>query len=220
MSKLIFLESVKKMPAMDLPVRSTYVPFQSGGVLISPGSALDLTQLKSLPSVTDLVAPNLLHCAGIMKASSIFPRAKKWGVIGAIEHKPKISWTDELSLDNWPYKNELLIIQLQGIPQINEVVFFHKESKSLIITDLCFNLLDSKGMGSWIILNLFGTYKKFAVSRFFMKFVKDRDALEKSLGEVFSFDFENIVLSHGKNIIGSGKTKLLQALNERGLRPK
>ncbi len=220
MSKLIFLESVKKMPAMSLPIRSTYVPLHTGAILISPGSALELAQLKSLPSVTDLVAPNLLHCAGIMKASSIFPKAQKWGVVSAKELKPEISWTDELLQKNWPYKNELPMIQLQGIPKINEVVFFHKESKSLIITDLCFNLLDSKGIGSWIILNLFGTYKKFATSRFFMKFVTDKEAFEKSLGEIFSFDFENVVLSHGENITGAGKAKLLQALKERDLEPK
>lgn len=220
MNEISFLESVVKMPLMSLPVRSTYIPVQNGAVLISPGSCLDLTQLKSLNSVTDLVAPNLLHCAGMQKAHSAYPNAKRWGALGVRGAKPQISWTDELSKENWAYQDELPMVQLQGIPKINEVVFFHKKSKSLIVTDLCFNMQDVKGIGPWIILNMFGTYKRFAVSKFFMRYTKDKAAFERSIGEIFAFDFENIILSHGANVIGNAKSKFSQALLERDIKPQ
>lgn len=217
MNKLIFLESIKKMPLMALPVRSTYVSVKEGGILISPGSMLQLDQLKNLPLVTDIVAPNLFHCAGMMKASSFFSIAKKWGAPNSKMSKPDVEWTDELIKEKWPYTSELPMIHLQGMPSVNEVVFFHKESKSLIVTDLCFNMLDAKGIGSWLILNLFGTYKKFAISKLLLKQVKDKQAFENSLAEVFSYDFDNIILSHGYNIMGEAKSKLKKAFIERDI---
>ncbi len=220
MGRLVFLDSVVSMPLMKLPVRSTYIPIQNGGILVSPGSSLAPYQLESLGNVTDLVAPNLFHHAGIMKANSIFPRAKKWAAQGAMLLKPEVAWTDELLAEKWPYQDEFPMFQLQGIPRVNEVVFFHKDSKSLIVTDLCFNLLDVTGIGSWIILNLFGTYRKLATSRLFVQFIKDKEAFEKSLGKIFSIDFENLVLSHGANIAGNAKEKLRNALAERDIRPR
>ncbi|MBK8202485.1 MAG: hypothetical protein IPK68_09305 [Bdellovibrionales bacterium] len=217
---LIFLESVKKMPLMNLPVRSTFVPLKAGSILISPGSCLDLHQLKKIKEVTDLVAPNLFHCAGVPKASSVFPSAKKWAPVGGKISKPEITWSDELSSVHWPYQEDLPMIQLKGNSKINEVAFFHKGSKSLIVADLCFNLIDAKGIGSWIILNLFGTYRRLAMSKFFAQFIDDKAAFNESLTELFSFDFENIIVGHGENLFGNGKDKLLKALKERDFAPK
>lgn len=220
MEGLVFLESVKKMPLMDLPVRSTFVKTNSGSVLFSPGSCLASNQIQELENVTDIVSPNFFHCAGVSKASSVFPAARKWVPSGGHILKPEIQWTDELSAESWPYQDELPMVLLNGIPRINEVVFIHKKSKSLIVADLCFNLVDVRGIGSWIILNLFGTYKKFATSQFFVRFINDKEAFGKSLSQVFSYDFENIIVGHGQNIIGNGKSKLLKALEDRGVFPR
>lgn len=220
MDDLLFLDSVKKMPLMVLPVRSTLVRLRKGSVLISPGSKLALDQLKNLNVVTDIVAPNLFHCAGVSKANSVFPNAKTWVSPGGKELKPKVIWGDELSLDLWPYQDELPMILLKGMSKVNELIFYHRKSKSLIVADFCFNLLDVEGLGARIILSLFGSYKKFAISRFFIRFIDDKVEFEKSLVELFSFDFENIIVGHGKNVIGDAKNKLLVALSSRGLAPK
>lgn len=159
MKNFVFLESIKKMPLMKLPVRSTYIPLESGKILLSPGSCLTDAQLKSLGKVTDIVAPNLFHCGGIPQAATVYSTAKIWGVQGAKAVKKEISWTAELTTNTWPYQDELPMIEIAGMPKVNEKVFFHKKSKSLFIADLCFNLVDSKGIGPWLILNMFGTYK-------------------------------------------------------------
>lgn len=205
---------------MSLPVRSTFVSIENSGILISPGSRNTPDQLNGLKTVTDLVAPNLFHGAGIKKANAAFPNAKIWGVTGSREQRSYLPWTDVLSADKWPYQNELPMVLLKGMPKVNEVVFFHKASKSLIVTDLCFNMKNASGIGAWIILNMFGTYNKLGVSRFFKKFTNDKMALEKSLDEVFAFDFDNIIVSHGENVISNAKEKLLHALSERNIQPR
>lgn len=216
MKNIQFLESIKKMPLMALPVRSIFVQSGEGKILISPGSMLTTDQLKSLGHVTDLVAPNLLHCEGIPPALSVYPEARSWGAKGCQKAKPYIRWTKIISENLWPYQKELVFIPLHGMPSINEAVFFHTESRSLVVCDLCFNMTKASGLGAWIILHLFGTYRRFAVSRFFQKRITDKEAFEKSLRKVFDYDFENILLTHGENLMGDAKNKLAQALKERG----
>lgn len=216
MSELIFFESEKKMPFMTLPVRSVLVRTSDRGILISPGSKIKIEEYQKLTNVTDLVAPSLFHTGGIPKACSIFKNAKVWGPSGANEAKPLIPWTNTLNIDNWPYQAELQLIPLLGMPKINEVLFVHVPSKSLILADLAFNMSGQNGFGPWLILNLFGTYNKFAVSRFFLKFVEDKSAFESSLAELFKLNFDQIIVSHGKIIRSEGKALLKGALQERG----
>lgn len=217
MDGLVFLESIKKMPLMELPVRSTYVGLPNAGILISPGSNLTAEQLRTLPRVTDILAPNLLHSAGIPRAASVFPEAKIWGVPGLKKLKPSIQWTHDLSPQTWPYQEELAVIPLMGMPKVREVVFFHKRTKSLIVTDLCFNLMAVRGLGARIILGLFGTYRQFGVSRFFAKFIEDKVAFEDSVDQILSYDFQNIIVGHGDNLTNHGREHLLKALQQRGL---
>lgn len=214
---LSYIETEVKMPLMSLPVRTVIATTSQGRVMISPGSRITAEAYSQCPGITDIVAPNLFHCAGVPNAAKAYPAAKIWGVQGTKLAKPDISWTDELTTKNWKYQKELAVVCMGGMPKVNEAVFIHHETKSLIVTDLCFNMLDRTGFGAWLILSLFGTYNKFAVSKFMLKFLKDRNEFQKSLDELFSYDFENVVVSHGNNIHGNGKQVLRQALQSRGL---
>ena len=219
MLNLKILRSEIRMPIMKLPVITPVVKLKNAVVMISPGSQLTPSQIKEAgDNVTDLVAPNLLHSAGIPQASSVFPTAKVWGVAGLPEHRPKFPWTDLLNEDNWPYKEELDVICLDGMPKLREALFFHKESKTLLVTDLAFNLLNSQGLGSWILTHAFGTYRKFAISRLTLGMVKNMPAFEKSLQRVLQWDFENIVVAHGEVTTGQGRKIFSAAMAERGIK--
>ncbi len=213
-----FVESRLKMPLMELPVRSVLVETKgAGAVFFSPGSKISQTQFDELGHVTDLVAPNFFHCGGIKKSAARFRDAKKWGPPGVTAARPDIAWSAELTEETWSYQDELPLIFLEGAPKLNEVVFVHRPSKSLIVSDLCFNLVDSEGIGAWLILTLFGTYRKFGVSRLLAQVVRDRGLFEKSLQKLLSYDFDNIIVSHGHNVMGNGKALLQRALQDRGL---
>ena len=210
-----FFETQLKMPFMVLPVRSILLEIMSRKILISPGSQLTTEDYQQMGEVTDLVAPNLLHCGGIAKAKSFFPKAKVWGAKGVKELKPDIFWDKVLGEDPWEFNEQLPILLIEGMPKVNEVLFYDKSSRTLILTDLCFNIKNPKGIGSWLILKLFGTYNKFAMSRFYIKFISDRVAFDQSIKRIFLWDFEKIIVSHGDNVIENGAEILKKALLER-----
>lgn len=202
---------------MTLPVRTTVLKLSNGTILLSPGSKLTKEQLEQLGEVTDIVAPNLFHCAGIKLAAEVFPEARVWGPEGVREKKTQFSWTHILGKDKWIFENELTHIVLEGAPGVQESVFIHTKTETLYVTDLFFNLRNASGLGARIILGLFGTYRKFALSKFFKGFIKDREAFEVSLKKIFSHNFNRIVMAHGE-VLENAHQAAIEAARERGFR--
>lgn len=215
-SKIEILHSVVQMPLMSLPVATPIIRFNDQVLLISPGSQLTIEQLKSIGQVTDILAPNLLHAAGVEKASQVFPAAKLWAVRGLKKTKPHISWTNELNEQNWPFHEFLKLIEVKGMPRVNEVVFYEPNHQALITTDLGFNMQKVSGFGSWLIQSIFGTYHRFAVSRLFMMMVKKPDLFRQSIQQIFNTQFDKIIMSHGEPLTVNARQQLANALKERG----
>jgi hypothetical protein len=208
--------SVLKMPLAKLPVTSSLISLSTGNILLSPHPSLTPAEFQSMGKVADIVAPNLYHHLGIQKAIEVLPEAHLWGADGFEQKRKDIAWQSFLTESTWPYQEELAAIQIAGMPKLNEVVFVHKKSQTLFLTDLCFNILEDSGFAGRLLYNAFGTYKRFAISKILIKFVKDPAAFQKSLTTLFTHDFDNIVLSHGSVVAGGGKAKLREALQERG----
>lgn len=217
MTDVQFLECKIRMPMMDLPVRTTVVTLSNAKIMISPGSKLTKEDLKKAGAVTDIIAPCMLHCGGVQQAREVFPQARVWGPKGVEQVKPEIPWNGFLDEKTWPYQDELRLIELKGLPRNNECVFVHKKSKLLIVQDLFFNMREPKGFGAWLFTHLFGTYDRFALSRLFKIFIKDKHAFQVSAQQILEEDFTKVAVGHG-NIFDGGPAEVLAAFQERGFK--
>ena len=216
--KIITIESQLKMPAMQLPIKSTIVSIENRTVLISPVPHLKKfkDQVEGLGPITDIVAPNGFHHLGINDAIEMYPDAKLWGVPALKTKRSDINWSHILP-ENWPFQGTLDAIPLLGMPKIDEMIFYLSSEKTLIVSDLFFNHIHGKGFGYWMVFNMFGTYKRFAVSKFFMKFIKNNQEFKQSLQKILALNIEKIIVSHGEDVLENAKEKLLMAFKERGL---
>ncbi|HEY0093225.1 MAG TPA: hypothetical protein VGB96_02825 [Archangium sp.] len=214
--QLRFIEVELQMPLMKLPVRTSLIELERARVLLSPGSTLTEAQLRDAGEVTDIIAPNLLHAGGVKAAAAAHPRARLWGPVGIKEKFPGLSWHGILGVDAWPYEGELGHVALRGRPGFNESVFLHHRSKVLLVSDLVFNIEETRGIGPWLILHVFGTYRRLGVSRLFLRYVKDRAAFQESIERIAALDFSHVAPAHGRVVSEEGKAKLLAALRERG----
>lgn len=219
LKNLSSIDSERAMPLMRLPLRTVVIQLENGRILFCPASTLTPDQLKSAGEITAVVAPNLLHLEGMPNAARAFPRAQLWGPPGAREKRPEVRWTGLLGLDPWPYEKELQRVSLEGIPRLNENVFLHRASRTLLVGDLVFNIQNPKGLGAWLILNVFGTYRRLAVSRLFLRMSKDPSALGATLTRVAELEFDNLLPAHGAPVLDDAKPRFLAALRERGLAP-
>ncbi|MFN7131854.1 MAG: hypothetical protein ACK4N5_07220, partial [Myxococcales bacterium] len=188
-----FLETRIQMPLLELPVRSVVLELSNARILFSPGSRLTPEHHRDAGAITDIVAPALLHTAGMARAAEAHPQARLWGPEGAREKLPTLRWHGILGQNPWPYEEELARIPLRGMPAVNENVFLHRATRTLYVTDLVFHITDPEGVGAALFYRLFGTYRRFAVSRLFLMYAKDRAALAASAADPAELDFVNVV---------------------------
>ena len=111
----------------------------------------------------------------------------------------------------WEGKIEQTI--LQGIPMLNEVVFFHQDSRTLLVTDLFFNYPSTGGFWIRLCRKLEGCDGKFAVARLIKLLVRDRKALKSSCDRILQWDFDRIILTHGEVLESGGKEAFRRAVH-------
>lgn len=215
--RTLFLDTMLRSPGLQMPSRTVVLELDGARVMLSPGSKLTPEHYRQAGDVTDLVAPNLMHTAGMAKAAAAFPNARLWGPAGVREKLPNLKWHGILGVDPWPYEKELALLPLPGMPKSNESLFLHRDSKALYVTDLAFNIAEPRGLLAGVFFRLFGTYKRFAVSRLFLMLLKDRAAFSAALAPLADLDFQHVVPSHGDAVFGDGKQRLLAAMRERRL---
>lgn len=176
----------------------------------SPALAAELRQLGP---VAHIVAPNAIHDTYLEGWFSAYPQAHFHGAKGFSKFRPDLKFTDTLG-DTPPaaWSAEFDQLMLRGMPRLNEVVFLHRPSRTLIVTDLVFNLGTEMPLLSRVLLRINGCYNCLAVSRLLRTTIKDQAALRQSLDRMLAWDFDRVVVSHGRNLDAGAKDALRTAL--------
>lgn len=219
MDSIFTIEDRLNLPMLQLPIRSTVVKTTKGVVIISPTKNLSeyKDKIDAMGEVIAIVSPNLFHNLYLSRAKRLYPAAQLWGAKGLDRKVKNLNVDLYFGEAPWPYDADLKAIVLQGIPGFREVVFVHKNSGTLITTDLCFNLKeDPKNLMGKLLLSTFGTRNRFAVSRLFSLFVRDKKAFVDSIEVVFKETFDRVIMAHGEIITKDGKSLLREILILRG----
>lgn len=208
------LETSRRMPLMELPLRTTVLQLGAGRVMFSPSSTLSFEELQRAGEVTDIVVPNMMHDSGFTEATRrAHPNARLWGPARKGRFAPQAL----LGRDRWPYEDELSLCGIDGQAAFHEFVLVHHATRTLLVGDLAFNLVDAQGLGARLFLGMFGTYRRFGVSRLFLRYVRDRTAFTRSLQAILAHDFDRLIPTHGAILEGDANPKLRTALAERGV---
>lgn len=141
------IEMDVKLFKMPFSTRMTIIRLSDGSLWchspIKPTVDL-LKDVSQLGKVTHLVSPNMLHYAYISEWKKYYPNAISWASPGVEQRaaSQNISVTFDAALENeapatWDKEIDQLIFG--GSRILDEVVFFHKASRTLILTDLIEN---------------------------------------------------------------------------------
>jgi hypothetical protein len=182
------------------PVRMTVVRVGDGLWVHSPiplGDAL-VAAINTLGAVKWVVNPNGFHGKWAAQAMKRWPDAAFYcssahALLGT--KLPAWSPLEGPLPTEWGDVFEVLLID--GCPKVAETVFLHRGSKTLITTDLIFNIHTAK---TWLmpwVLRLVGAWQRPAQSRLWRLFTKDRSAAGASLTRMLAWDFERVILAHG-----------------------
>ncbi|MDH5547481.1 MAG: DUF4336 domain-containing protein [Gammaproteobacteria bacterium] len=185
--------------------RMTVVKLSDGSLWIhSPIPCTDALaqQVNDIGRPAYIVAPSKMHNLNTGSWKKRYPDAKVFQAEGA-----KIKWDYEKIVINEnalsPWRGDIKQHFLRGMPMVNEWVFFHVPSRTLIVADMLFNFQDPLDNWTRLLTRMYGVYGRVSASRLFRKMIRDRHAFEISLREILSDEIDNLVLSHGNNVLGN-----------------
>ena len=194
-----------KYLAADMGNRMTIIRLKNNLLLLhSPIEySADLGRsLEPLGEVRYLISPNRFHDLYIEKWQIEYPQAlhyslrKKFGLHKYLDEIAEVSDIVE----------DLIVLPIQGIPKVEEYAFYHLPSRSLILTDLAFNIPRNVSTWSKLFFTLHGTLDRFGPSRVMRSLIKEPDKFQYSLQQMLNWNFERIILSHGNIIENNAKS--------------
>lgn len=175
-----------------------------------------LEQINALGSVRQVVAPNCWHHLFVQKFKDSFPEAVYFGAPGLQKKKPSFEFDGDIENHKtygWnPYLQHHV---LQGCPQLNEVVFYHPSSKTLIVTDLGLHICDDHPFWTRLAFKLQGTLNTFGWTKIEKALlIKNTADFQQSIEEILKWPFEQVILCHGRPIRQQGRALFKKAFHK------
>jgi hypothetical protein len=197
------------MGGLALGTRTTVVRLADGGVvLFGPGPLDDAAAaaLAALGPVHAIVAPNLLHHLSLGAACARFPQARLHAPAGLIRKQPSLTIAGPP--EALPSQGALRAIPVGGMPKLEETLFVHVPSRTLIATDFAFNLRPPAPWFTRLFMRINGGFDRFGPTRIFRTMVKDRAAVRAGVERLLAEDFDRVIVSHGQLLASDGPAAL------------
>lgn len=201
---------------IDVGGRMNVVMLPSGGLFLH--SPVSLTEglrdwLSTLGEVRYVIAPNKFHHIHVADYVRAYPGAEFLAAPGLPEKRRDIPFTGTLGGDapsGWEGVIEHFVFG--GMPAMNESVFLHKPSATLILTDLLFNFTGELTWGQKLFTFLEDARGGPSVSLLMRHFlIKDKNAVRESADRVLEWDFDRVLLAHKDMIERDGRDAFRRA---------
>jgi len=177
--------------------------------LHSPGKMTDnrKQQLDALGSVRYIVAPGRFHDLFLDQALEVYPSAELHAIrpiLSRFSSHTKTFLLSDRSIPP-PWEKEIEQHDFWAGPLHSETVFFHRESRSLLMTDLCF-CLSGRGLMTQLVGRGFGVYNHFAPTRdIHLWTLGQQSRLRDSVEKVLAWPFTKIIPAHGEIVRENGR---------------
>lgn len=205
------------------PTRSVIVRLPSTGlwvwspVRLTPQLQQDIEQLGD---PKHLVSPNKIHHMYLSEWSTAYPNAKLWGPKSTIQKRSDLTFEMPLE-DACPSEWEGAFDQVwfRGSRVMDEIVFFHRSSRTAILADLSENFSDDFIRNNWKwwqrwIAPTWGIVegKGYAPLEWRLSFF-DRTSTRDAVQRVLAWNPERVIMAHGEWQSSHGRQFLEKAFN-------
>jgi hypothetical protein len=212
-SDLWVADSPLRFVGLELGARMTVIRLPGGELLLhSPiAAAAELVrEVESLGRVAYLVAPNRLHHLFVGEWLEACPAAKVYVAPGLDKKRSDLKIEGvltDVAEAGWAGAVDQILVN--GFPLANEVVFFHRPSKTLIATDLAFNVGASSPRLTRFFFRLSGAYGRVAPTAIERIGIRDRAAFRLCFERILEWPFERVVVAHGEVSESGGREELV-----------
>ncbi|MEH6629128.1 MAG: DUF4336 domain-containing protein [Motiliproteus sp.] len=189
---------------MPYTTRMTVIRLASGELWVHSPSQIDvdlMREISALGEVKYLLSPNKLHHLFLLDWINAFPQAHCYASPGLAKKRPDIQFTKELGMrPEVEWSKEIDQTIFKGSPGMQEVVFFHRRSKTLILTDLIENFNPS-AFNRWqrLLARFTGILSPNGRTPvdWRLSFLFGKKQARQSLAVLMAWAPDKIVISHG-----------------------
>lgn len=197
---------------LEVGTRMTVIRLADGSLLLHSPVVLDgalRAELDAKGAVRFVVAPNRVHHLYAGRVAEAYPAARLWVAPGLERKRPDLAYTAILG-DEAPaeWRDQVDQCFFRGRPYENEVTFFHRASRTLLLCDLAFNFGPEATAGTRGLMWLIGSYDRFGPSSLDPWLIRDRAAARASLERILAWDFDRVIVSHGRILETGGNAAL------------
>jgi len=198
-----------------LPVgtRMTIIRLADGRLLLHSPVMLDTglrAELDALGPVAFAVAPNRVHHLYAGDVATAYPGTRLWIGPGLERKRPDLVFEAILGDEApEPWRGQVDQVFFRGRPYENEVTFFHRASRTLILCDLAFNFGPRTATPTKLLMKLIRSYGHLGPSTLDPWLIRDRAAARESLECILAWDFDRIIVAHS-DVLESGGHDILR----------
>ena len=206
-----------KLIVGDIGARMTVIRLADASLFLHSPVRLDhatRAALDELGPVGAIVAPCKVHHLFVRDYLDAYPAARAYGPPGLAEKRTDLTFHGTLSDEAPPqWRGQIEQHLFGGAARLNEVVFFHPASRTLILTDLAFNVRADQTAPARLFYLLAGAAGRFGPHRLVRLLIRDRRAARASVDRILRWDFDRIVVSHGDVLETGGRQQLAAAFD-------
>jgi len=197
---------------VELGTRMTVIRLAGGALFLHSPVALDAElrkELDALGQVRFAVGPNRFHHLYLGDYATAYPDIALFAAPGLETKRKDLMWKGVLGDEAPPgWSDEIEQIFFRGFPLANEVEFFHPASRTLIVSDLAFNVGKEASAMARLAFRMLGSYERFGPSILERVLIRDRAAARSSLERILEWDFDRVILAHGQVRENAGRDGL------------
>ncbi|WP_120510578.1 DUF4336 domain-containing protein [Photobacterium salinisoli] len=205
----VWIADGNAVPFFTLPytTRMTVVILPDGKLWVH--SPIELTTelaeaVNALGEVSYLIAPNHLHHLFVAQWQQAYPNATTFGTKEVIHKRSDLHFDDELtSSSDYPWQPAIEQLLFTGSKAMQECVFFHPETRTLILTDLIENFpADSFKPWQRVIAKSAGVMAPSGKTPldWRLSFYLNKPEARRHIEHILSWEPQTIVLAHGELI--------------------
>lgn len=188
---------------LPCPTRMTIIRLPDGGLwLHSPVACMPdlVAAVEAVGPVAAIIAPNVFHYTHLADWARAFPQARIFGLPGLASKVPGIAFTalDQPSAARWAGSIDSHVVALGTFA---EVVFLHRASRTLIVTDLMQNFEAGRIRNPLVrtVMRLGGATGPNGRPSIEIRLaaLAHRNALREAVEQMLAWEPSGIILSHG-----------------------
>jgi len=206
-------EASQKFLGAEVGTRMTLIRLADGALFVHSPIHLDdelRATLDRIGPIRYVIAPNRFHHLYAADYPRNYPESKLYAAPG-LETKRRDLHFDAILSNEAPaaWRGQIDQFVFRGFSPLNETVFFHPASRTVLVTDLLFNLTHTDSAWTRILMTLDGGFGSPGVARTFRLLMRMRKrTVMESMARILEWDFDRLTLAHGDVVERGAKTVL------------